>query len=158
MIFTNSSHRVCGRRARSSGLGFLCWAALLAGCRAAPAADTPSSGRQNVAGTNNRDSSVQPATAWAPEAKALFPQEKIDQPWAQRIEIQLRDGLAALGLMPSDQAEALKAAYLELRRRVHELALDERGRTVPASGLVELRRFVMRCWSEVFGEPPAALV
>src|SRR5690606_15023353 len=40
------------------------------------------------------------------------------------------EGLAAAGLLAPDRAERLKAAYLALRQRVHELALDERGRVV----------------------------
>lgn len=93
--FPTCARRVRGRPAWSSGLRILCLVALLAGCRAARQADGPSSEKHNGSGTIYDDGSVQAAT-WSPEAKALFPQEKVEQPWAQRIETRLRDGLAAL--------------------------------------------------------------
>ncbi|MGB7214123.1 MAG: bifunctional [glutamate--ammonia ligase]-adenylyl-L-tyrosine phosphorylase/[glutamate--ammonia-ligase] adenylyltransferase [Gammaproteobacteria bacterium] len=61
------------------------------------------------------------------------------------------EGLAAAGLLPVERAEALKEAYLALRRKVHDLALDERGRVIPADEMTEVRAFVIRCWEEVFG-------
>ncbi len=68
------------------------------------------------------------------------------------------EGLAAAGLMPEERAEALKAAYLELRRKVHDLALDERGRVIAAGEMAEVRAFVVRCWDEVFGPGSAGSV
>src|SRR5690606_5450526 len=60
------------------------------------------------------------------------------------------EGLAAAGLLPEDRAARLKDAYLALRQRVHELALDERGRVVDAAELADVRAFVTACWDEVF--------
>lgn len=68
------------------------------------------------------------------------------------------EGLAAAGLIPVERAEALKAAYLELRRRIHDLALDERGRVVPAAEMADIRKFVVGCWTEAFGSDAAVPV
>ncbi|HEY8519605.1 MAG TPA: bifunctional [glutamate--ammonia ligase]-adenylyl-L-tyrosine phosphorylase/[glutamate--ammonia-ligase] adenylyltransferase [Gammaproteobacteria bacterium] len=61
------------------------------------------------------------------------------------------EALERTGLVPAERCAALKEAYLTLRRRVHELALDERGRVVPADELVEIRRFVTAVWDQTFG-------
>jgi hypothetical protein len=46
----------------------------------------------------------------------------------------------------------LKDAYLALRRRVHELALDEGGRVVPEPELQGVRGFVSGVWRSVFAD------
>ncbi|HEX7079932.1 MAG TPA: bifunctional [glutamate--ammonia ligase]-adenylyl-L-tyrosine phosphorylase/[glutamate--ammonia-ligase] adenylyltransferase [Gammaproteobacteria bacterium] len=61
------------------------------------------------------------------------------------------EALEAAGLVPAERAERLTSAYLALRRRLHELALDERGRVVSAEELADVRAFVTACWEEVFG-------
>ena len=45
------------------------------------------------------------------------------------------EALERVGLVPAERCLRLKEAYLALRRRVHELALDEGGRVVPARGV-----------------------
>ena len=52
--------------------------------------------------------------------------------------------------MPEQLCLRLKDAYLALRRRVHELALDEGGRVVPETELTAVRDFVRGVWHEVF--------
>lgn len=61
------------------------------------------------------------------------------------------DGLSAAGLLPAERAAELKSAYLELRRKIHDLALDERGRVIPAGEMAEVRAFVVRSWDDVLG-------
>jgi [glutamine synthetase] adenylyltransferase / [glutamine synthetase]-adenylyl-L-tyrosine phosphorylase len=60
------------------------------------------------------------------------------------------EALEAAGLVCAERAERLKAAYLALRQRVHELALDERGRVVDEAELADVRHFVTACWDDVF--------
>ena len=62
------------------------------------------------------------------------------------------EGLARVGLVPEQQCLRLKEAYLALRRRVHELALDEGGRVVPEAELAGVRDFVSGVWRDVFGD------
>jgi glutamate-ammonia-ligase adenylyltransferase len=62
------------------------------------------------------------------------------------------EALERVGLVPAERCLRLKEAYLTLRRRVHELALDEGGRVVPADELVEVRDFVSAVWREVFAD------
>ena len=45
------------------------------------------------------------------------------------------EALERVGLVPAERCRRLKEAYLALRQRVHELALDEGGRVVPAAGV-----------------------
>jgi glutamine synthetase adenylyltransferase len=44
----------------------------------------------------------------------------------------------------------MKESYLALRRRIHELALDEAGRVVPDAEFEDLRAWVAGVWDEVF--------
>jgi glutamate-ammonia-ligase adenylyltransferase len=60
------------------------------------------------------------------------------------------DGIAAVGIVPVERCRRLQEIYLALRQRVHELALDEQSRLVPATELVEERRYVTAVWDEVF--------
>jgi len=60
------------------------------------------------------------------------------------------EGLARVGLVPEDLCLRLKDAYLALRRRVHELSLDEGGRVVPEPELQDVRDFVSGVWRDVF--------
>jgi [glutamine synthetase] adenylyltransferase / [glutamine synthetase]-adenylyl-L-tyrosine phosphorylase len=62
------------------------------------------------------------------------------------------EGLARVGLVPEELCLRLKDAYLALRRRVHELALDEGGRVVPEPELQAERDFVSGVWRGVFQE------
>jgi glutamate-ammonia-ligase adenylyltransferase len=61
------------------------------------------------------------------------------------------EALARVGLVPEALCLRLKEAYLALRQRVHELALDEGGRVVPEPELAAVRDFVSGVWREVFG-------
>jgi glutamate-ammonia-ligase adenylyltransferase len=60
------------------------------------------------------------------------------------------EALERVGLQPAERCRQLKDAYLALRQRAHELALDERGRVVAATEFVAIRAFVTDLWNEVF--------
>jgi glutamate-ammonia-ligase adenylyltransferase len=62
------------------------------------------------------------------------------------------EALARVGLVPEELCLRLKDAYLALRRRVHELALDEGGRVVPEQELAAVRDFVIGVWRDVFAD------
>jgi glutamate-ammonia-ligase adenylyltransferase len=62
------------------------------------------------------------------------------------------EALARVGLVPEELCLRLKDAYLALRRRVHELALDEGGRVVPDTEFSGVRDFVSGVWREVFAD------
>jgi glutamate-ammonia-ligase adenylyltransferase len=62
------------------------------------------------------------------------------------------EALERVGLVPADRCRSIKTAYLTLRQRVHELALDEGGRVVPAAEFASVRAFVAGLWQEVFGD------
>jgi glutamate-ammonia-ligase adenylyltransferase len=62
------------------------------------------------------------------------------------------EALERVGLVPAERCLRLKEAYLALRQRVHELALDEGGRVVPAQELADVRAFVSNVWHEVFAD------
>ena len=62
------------------------------------------------------------------------------------------EALARVGLVPEPLCLRLKDAYLALRRRVHELALDEGGRVVPEPELQPARDFVGGVWRDVFAD------
>ncbi|MBN1240317.1 MAG: bifunctional [glutamate--ammonia ligase]-adenylyl-L-tyrosine phosphorylase/[glutamate--ammonia-ligase] adenylyltransferase [Gammaproteobacteria bacterium] len=61
------------------------------------------------------------------------------------------EALEAASLLPAETVHGLKDAYLALRQRVHELALDERGRVVGADELEDVRAFVTSVWEDVLG-------
>ncbi|HEY7670886.1 MAG TPA: bifunctional [glutamate--ammonia ligase]-adenylyl-L-tyrosine phosphorylase/[glutamate--ammonia-ligase] adenylyltransferase [Gammaproteobacteria bacterium] len=61
------------------------------------------------------------------------------------------EALEAARLVPAEHCRRLKDAYLELRKRTHELALAEAGRVVPAAEFRELRAWVVARWRETFG-------
>jgi glutamate-ammonia-ligase adenylyltransferase len=62
------------------------------------------------------------------------------------------EALERVGLVPAQRCAALKEAYLALRQRGHELALDEGGRVVGAEELTTVRALVGGVWQEVFGD------
>ena len=64
------------------------------------------------------------------------------------------EALEATGLVPAATSAALKADYLALRAKAHELALSDGGRLVPAAPFAELRQRVCDLWAGAFGEPP----
>jgi glutamate-ammonia-ligase adenylyltransferase len=64
------------------------------------------------------------------------------------------EALEATGLVPAATCAALKADYLALRAKTHELALSDGGRLVPAAPFADLRHRVCALWAETFGEPP----
>jgi hypothetical protein len=59
-------------------------------------------------------------------------------------------------LVPGERCARLKDAYLTLRKRVHELALDEGGRVVAATELRDVREWVTGVWDEVFADVQSA--
>jgi glutamate-ammonia-ligase adenylyltransferase len=61
------------------------------------------------------------------------------------------EALERVGLVGAERCGALKEAYLALRRRLHELALDESGRVVGDDEFVDLRASVLAAWGEAFG-------
>jgi glutamate-ammonia-ligase adenylyltransferase len=64
------------------------------------------------------------------------------------------EALERAGVVPRERCERLKEAYLALRYRTHELALDEAGRVVDDSEFMELRAWIVSVWKEVFDAPP----
>jgi len=62
------------------------------------------------------------------------------------------EGLVKVGIVPEDLCLRLKEAYLALRQRVHELALDEGGRVVPDGDFAAVRELVSGVWREVFAD------
>ena len=60
------------------------------------------------------------------------------------------EALERVGLVPAERCRRMKESYLALRRRIHELALDEGGRVVPDAEFEELRAWVAGVWDEVF--------
>ncbi|MEO8465863.1 MAG: bifunctional [glutamate--ammonia ligase]-adenylyl-L-tyrosine phosphorylase/[glutamate--ammonia-ligase] adenylyltransferase [Gammaproteobacteria bacterium] len=60
------------------------------------------------------------------------------------------EALERVGLVPAERCLQVKDAYLALRQRVHELALDERRRVVAGTEFVEARAVVTDVWNEVF--------
>jgi glutamate-ammonia-ligase adenylyltransferase len=62
------------------------------------------------------------------------------------------EALERADLVAAERCADLKAAYLALRQRVHELALDEAPRVVSAEELVAVRELVSGVWDEVFAD------
>jgi len=60
------------------------------------------------------------------------------------------EALERVGLVPAERCRRMKEAYLSLRQRIHELALDEGGRVVADHEFKELRAWVGGVWDEVF--------
>jgi glutamate-ammonia-ligase adenylyltransferase len=83
---------------------------------------------------------------WVLASSAAYP-ELVEFP----DNIRQLEALARVGLVPEALCLQLKEAYLALRQRVHELALDEGGRVVPEKELAAVRDFVSGVWREVFG-------
>lgn len=63
--------------------------------------------------------------------------------------VRLLDTLAQEGLLPSADAEALKAAYLALRRAGHVRALAGAGKGLNEDELLAERELVQRLWAEI---------
>jgi glutamate-ammonia-ligase adenylyltransferase len=84
---------------------------------------------------------------WVLAHSAEFP-ELVEFP----DNIRQLEALERVGLVPAARCRELKEAYLALRQRVHELALDEGGRVVPAEEFAAVRVFVSGVWHEVFSD------
>jgi glutamate-ammonia-ligase adenylyltransferase len=82
---------------------------------------------------------------WVLAHSAAFP-ELVEFP----DNVRQLEALERVGLQPAERCGALKDAYLALRQRVHELALDERERVVPDTEFGAVRTFVTGLWNEVF--------
>jgi glutamate-ammonia-ligase adenylyltransferase len=84
---------------------------------------------------------------WVLQHSAEYP-ELVEFP----DNIRQLEALARVGLVPEQRCLELKDAYLALRQRVHELALDEGGRLVPETDFSAVRAFVSGVWHEVFAD------
>ena len=62
------------------------------------------------------------------------------------------EALDRAGLVPADRCRRLIDIYIKIRGRLHELALDDRGRVVAASELAAERAWVTGVWNEVFAD------
>ena len=82
---------------------------------------------------------------WVLEHSAQYP-ELVEFP----DNVRQLEALERVGLVPTGRCRQLKDAYLALRQRVHELALDQRGRVVADTELRDVRAFVTGVWDEVF--------
>jgi glutamate-ammonia-ligase adenylyltransferase len=67
------------------------------------------------------------------------------------------EALERVGLVPPERCRRMKDAYLALRERIHELALDEGGRVVAEHEFKDLREWVVAVWDEVFAGVDAAV-
>ncbi len=65
------------------------------------------------------------------------------------------EALEKTGLVTAERCRRLKEAYLLLRQRLHELALDDGGRVVEAAEFAATREFVIGVWADVFGDSDA---
>jgi glutamate-ammonia-ligase adenylyltransferase len=84
---------------------------------------------------------------WVLAHSAEFP-ELVEYP----DNIRQLEALERVGLVPAERCTRLKDAYLALRQRVHDLALDEGGRVVAADEFVVIRELVGGIWHEVFAD------
>jgi glutamate-ammonia-ligase adenylyltransferase len=84
---------------------------------------------------------------WVLQSSAEFP-ELVEFP----DNIRQLEALERVGLVPGVRCACLKEAYLELRKRLHELALDQGGRVVAATELRDVREAVTAVWDEVFAD------
>jgi glutamate-ammonia-ligase adenylyltransferase len=82
---------------------------------------------------------------WVLENAARFPQ-LVDF----TDNIRQLEALERVGLVSNERCLKLKDAYLALRRRIHELALDEGGRVVDDREFEDLRAWIISIWQEVF--------
>nr|WP_297923223.1 bifunctional [glutamate--ammonia ligase]-adenylyl-L-tyrosine phosphorylase/[glutamate--ammonia-ligase] adenylyltransferase [uncultured Agitococcus sp.] len=63
--------------------------------------------------------------------------------------VRILDGFAQCGKLSLEQAEALKAAYLEYRARSHRLALAQQPAQVPDTDFIATRTLVQQCWQNL---------
>jgi [glutamine synthetase] adenylyltransferase / [glutamine synthetase]-adenylyl-L-tyrosine phosphorylase len=84
---------------------------------------------------------------WVLEHSAEFP-ELVEFP----DNVRQLEALERVGLVVGERCGRLKDAYLTLRQRAHEVALDERGRVVAAGEFGAIRSFVTGLWNEVFAD------
>jgi glutamate-ammonia-ligase adenylyltransferase len=82
---------------------------------------------------------------WVLASCAAFPQ-LVEFP----DNIRQLEALERTGLVPAERCRRLQAAYLTLRSRMHEIALDEGARVVADGEFQDLRAFVVSVWDEVF--------
>ncbi|HNI62646.1 MAG TPA: bifunctional [glutamate--ammonia ligase]-adenylyl-L-tyrosine phosphorylase/[glutamate--ammonia-ligase] adenylyltransferase [Agitococcus sp.] len=64
--------------------------------------------------------------------------------------VRILEGFAQCGKLSLEQAEALKAAYLEYRARSHRLALAQQPAQVPDTDFIATRTLVQQCWQNLF--------
>ncbi|HNE91092.1 MAG TPA: bifunctional [glutamate--ammonia ligase]-adenylyl-L-tyrosine phosphorylase/[glutamate--ammonia-ligase] adenylyltransferase, partial [Agitococcus sp.] len=63
--------------------------------------------------------------------------------------VRILEGFAQCGKLSLEQAEALKAAYLEYRARSHRLALAQQPAQVPDTDFIATRTLVQQCWQNL---------
>jgi len=61
------------------------------------------------------------------------------------------EALERTGLVSGERCRRLKAIYIALRERAHELALNQGGRIVSADAFAEARGWVGALWDEALG-------
>jgi len=83
---------------------------------------------------------------WVLDHAAQYP-ELIEFP----DNIRQLEALERVGLVPGEQCRRLIEIYIQIRERLHELALDDRGRVVAASELESQRSWVLAAWNAEFG-------
>jgi glutamate-ammonia-ligase adenylyltransferase len=62
------------------------------------------------------------------------------------------EALERVGLVAADRCRGLKDIYIRIRGRLHELALDERGRVVDGAEFEPERAWVLGVWNDVFAQ------
>jgi glutamate-ammonia-ligase adenylyltransferase len=82
---------------------------------------------------------------WVLDRAPQFP-ELIEFP----DNIRQLEALGRAGLVPADRCRRLIEIYIRIRERLHELALDDRGRVVDAGELDAERAWVTEVWNEQF--------
>lgn len=62
------------------------------------------------------------------------------------------EALEHAALISADTASGVKQAYLDLRARIHELALSDGGKLVAQTEFLELRSWILSVWNDVLGD------
>lgn len=69
--------------------------------------------------------------------------------WSDNVRI--FESCAECGVLPAEQAEALKQSYITLRNQIHHLNLLNQPAEVSRAEFIEIRGIVESCWNSVFG-------
>ncbi|MCC6373509.1 MAG: bifunctional [glutamate--ammonia ligase]-adenylyl-L-tyrosine phosphorylase/[glutamate--ammonia-ligase] adenylyltransferase [Moraxellaceae bacterium] len=71
--------------------------------------------------------------------------------------VRILESFAQCGKLTPEQAEALKAAYLEYRARSHRFALAQQPAQVPDTDFIATRTLVQQCWHSLLSPHPNPL-